>query len=214
MVTFYKELGYVNHSVLYLVLESAWFCTLALASRILNGCQWEFLLRMHLEEYPRRQENWFSSSCIGFICQEDFLKWKEKIELDSRSFFRLRSASEKVGVKFSYYVCHRSGYSKPKLNRVRHMKASGSVRCGCTCPAVINVSTHTVEEAKEITVQYQSVHVGHDMEVGKLNLSKAEKSSLASSLCLGIPMATILDKKRERNIHLQRDLDYLHEKSS
>ncbi|GFS78404.1 hypothetical protein TNCV_3146701 [Trichonephila clavipes] len=29
MVTFYKELGYVNPSVLYLVLESAWFCSLA-----------------------------------------------------------------------------------------------------------------------------------------------------------------------------------------
>ncbi|GFV65792.1 hypothetical protein TNCV_651151 [Trichonephila clavipes] len=29
MVTFYKELGYVNPSVLYLVLELAWFCCLA-----------------------------------------------------------------------------------------------------------------------------------------------------------------------------------------
>ncbi|GFY19529.1 hypothetical protein TNCV_4647021 [Trichonephila clavipes] len=29
MVTFYKELGYVNPSVLYLVLESAGFCSLA-----------------------------------------------------------------------------------------------------------------------------------------------------------------------------------------
>ncbi|GFV40384.1 hypothetical protein TNCV_3615541 [Trichonephila clavipes] len=29
MVTIYKELGYVNPSVLYLVLESAWFCSLA-----------------------------------------------------------------------------------------------------------------------------------------------------------------------------------------
>ncbi|GFW90351.1 hypothetical protein TNCV_2122141 [Trichonephila clavipes] len=49
------------------------------------------------------------------------------------------------------------------------MKASGSIRCGCTCPAVLNVSTYTVEEAKEIIVEYQSVHVAHDLEVKKRN---------------------------------------------
>ncbi|GFT01362.1 uncharacterized protein TNCV_3214961 [Trichonephila clavipes] len=62
---------------------------------------------------------------------------------------------------------------------------------------LINVSNHTEEEMKEITVQYQSVHVGHELEVGKLDLSEAEKPSLSSSLCLGIPMATILDQTRE-----------------
>ncbi|GFW16146.1 uncharacterized protein TNCV_3078101 [Trichonephila clavipes] len=161
-------------------------------------CKVTFRTIVNLHEHLQKKHDVkLNFSSQTFYSEEDFLKWKEKIELDSRSFFRLRSASEKVGVKFSYYVCQQSGYSKPKLNRVRHMKAFGSVRCGCTCPPVINVSTHTVEEAKEITVQYQSVHVGHDMEVGKLNLSKAEKSSLGLSLCLGIPMATILDKARE-----------------
>ncbi|GFT78244.1 uncharacterized protein TNCV_4336051 [Trichonephila clavipes] len=167
-------------------------------NQVCGLCKETFHTIVNLHEHLQKKHDVkLNFSSQTFYSEEDFLKWKEKFELDSRSFFRLRSASEKVGVKFSYYVCHRSGYSKSKLNRIRHMKAFGSVRCGCTCPAVINVFTHTAEEAEEITVQYQSVHVGHDMEVGKLNLSKAEKSSLASSLCLGIPMATILDKARK-----------------
>ncbi|GFY76250.1 uncharacterized protein TNIN_420871 [Trichonephila inaurata madagascariensis] len=167
-------------------------------NQVCGLCKETFHTIVNLHEHlQKRHEVKLNFSSETFYSEEDFLKWKEKIELASRSSFFLRNTSQKVGVKFSYYVCHRSGYSNPKLNRARHMKASGSVRCGCTCPAVINVSTHTVEEVKEITVHYQSVHVGHELEVGKLHLSETEKSSLASSLCLGIPMATILDKTRE-----------------
>ncbi|GFR20451.1 hypothetical protein TNCT_501381 [Trichonephila clavata] len=72
------------------------------------------------------------------------------------------------------------------MNRTRYMKTSDSVRCGSTCPAVINVSSHTVEETKEINVQHVQIDIAHDLEVGKLHLSIAEKSSLASSLYLGI----------------------------
>ena len=64
---------------------------------------------------------------------------------------------------------------------------------GSTCPTFINVSSQTVNELTEINVTYQSVHVGHDKNVGKLPLPKEEKLHIASSLSLGIPMAKILE---------------------
>ncbi|GBO36450.1 hypothetical protein AVEN_162887-1 [Araneus ventricosus] len=85
------------------------------------------------------------------------------------------------------------------VNRNRHLKASGSIKCGSTCPAIMKVTTETVDEITEIHVQYQSVHIGHELEVGKLPLSK-EKTNLAASLTLGIPFIKILDETRQ-NFH-------------
>ncbi|GFS76125.1 uncharacterized protein NPIL_367091 [Nephila pilipes] len=75
-----------------------------------------------------------------------------------------------------------SGVSNPTSNRIRHAKASGSVKCGFACPALMTVSRRSINGVTEITVQYQSVHVGHDMEPGKLHLTKDERWALASSL--------------------------------
>ncbi|GFW84067.1 uncharacterized protein TNCV_1662341 [Trichonephila clavipes] len=147
-------------------------------NQVCGLCKETFHTIVNLHEYLQKKHDVkLNFSNQTFYSEEDFLKWKEKIELDSRSFFRLRSASEKVG-----------WYGDRTRDQASHDPIP--IPLGYRGP-------HTVEEAKEITVQYQSVHVGHDMEVGKLNLSKAEKSSLASSLCLGIPMATILDKASE-----------------
>ncbi|GFY39255.1 c2H2-type domain-containing protein [Trichonephila inaurata madagascariensis] len=139
-------------------------------NQVCGLCKETFRTIVNLHEHLHQKHDVeLNFSNETFYSEEDFFKWKKKIELESGSSFFLRNTSEKCEVKFSYYVCNRSGYSNPKLNRTRQMKASGSVRCGCTCPAVLNVSTYTVEEAKEITVQYQSVHVGHDLEVRKRN---------------------------------------------
>ncbi|KFM69083.1 hypothetical protein X975_14697, partial [Stegodyphus mimosarum] len=137
---------------------------------------------------------------LTFYSEEEFLEWKRKIEKDDQSSFLLKSSlkNKETGVKLTYYTCHRSGIYIPKEDRMRHLKAKGSIKSGCTCPAIINVSAQTVNEATEIKVVYQSKHVGHELEVGKLPLSKEEKSNLASSLHLGIPMSKILDKTRKK----------------
>ncbi|GFT28759.1 hypothetical protein NPIL_189401, partial [Nephila pilipes] len=62
------------------------------------------------------------------------------------------------------------GVANPTSNRIRHAKASGSVKCGFACPAMMTVSRHSIDEVTEINVQYQTVHVGHDMEAEKLHL--------------------------------------------
>ncbi|GFT33654.1 c2H2-type domain-containing protein [Nephila pilipes] len=99
-----------------------------------------------------------------------------------RVSFKIRNTCEKeAGLKLAYYICHRSGVANQ-----RHTKASGFA-----CPAMRTVSRRSIDGVTEINVQYQTVHVGHDMEAEKLDLMKA------SSLELGIPMAKILDETRE-----------------
>ncbi|GFS35859.1 uncharacterized protein NPIL_49141 [Nephila pilipes] len=150
----------------------------------------EHLQNVHHVELKFAHENFYS--------EEDFLQWKEKIQVKSVSSFKIRNTCEKeAGLKLTYYICHRSRVSNPISNRIRHAKALGSVKCGFACPAMMTVSRRSIDGVTEITVQYQSVHVGHDMEPGKIHLTKDERSALASSLEQGIPMAKILDETRE-----------------
>ncbi|GBO34242.1 hypothetical protein AVEN_241142-1 [Araneus ventricosus] len=134
-----------------------------------------------------------------FYSEEEFVNWKLQIEKGSQSSFVIRNSSVKkeAGKKLCYYICHRSGSFKPKGEKIHHMKASGSIKSGSMCPAVMNVTAVTVDGIMEINVRYQSVHVGHELEIGKLQLSKNERVDLAANVQLGIPMAKILDKKRE-----------------
>ncbi|GFX60326.1 hypothetical protein TNCV_4740821 [Trichonephila clavipes] len=44
-------------------------------------------------------------------------------------------------------------------------KIGESVKCGKTCPAFMTAIREQKEEAIKITVQYQSVHAGHEMQV-------------------------------------------------
>ncbi|GFV84940.1 uncharacterized protein TNCV_3892781 [Trichonephila clavipes] len=61
----------------------------------------------------------------------------------------------------------RSGVSTIKSERKRNEKIGGSVKCGKTCPAFMT-SIREQQEAIIITVEYQSVHAGHEMEVKKM----------------------------------------------
>ncbi|GBL99403.1 hypothetical protein AVEN_206808-1 [Araneus ventricosus] len=120
----------------------------------------------------------------GSYPEEEFVNWKLQFEKDSQSSFVIRNSwvKKEPGKKLSYYICHRSGSFKPKGERIRHMKASGSIKSGSTCPAVMNVTAVTLDGIVEINVRYRSVHVGHDLEIGKLQLSKNERVDLAASL--------------------------------
>ena len=133
-----------------------------------------------------------------FYCEADFLEWKKNVERDDQASFVFRNSSKKEDKKFNYYICHRSGVYNAKENRNRHLKELGSVKIGSTCPAYMSVSIQKIDEATEIKVNYQSIHVGHEKDVGRLPLSSDERLSLASSLNAGIPMSKILDKTKEK----------------
>ncbi|GFU23451.1 uncharacterized protein NPIL_288011 [Nephila pilipes] len=171
-----------------------------ISNKLICGmCGEKFRLTVNLNEHLQNVHNVeLKFAHENFYSEEDFLQWKEKIQVESVSSFKIRNTCEKeAGLKLTYYICHRSGVSNPTSNRIRHAKALGSVKCGFACPAMMTVSRRSIDGVTEITVQYQSVHVGHDMEPGKLHLTKDERSALASSLEQGIPMAKILDETRE-----------------
>ncbi|GFV05270.1 transposable element Tcb2 transposase [Trichonephila clavipes] len=63
-----------------------------------------------------------------------------------------------------------SGISIIKSGRKRNEKIGGSVKCGKTCPAFMTSIRKQQQEAIKITVEYQSVHAGREMEVDKLDL--------------------------------------------
>ncbi|GFS29815.1 c2H2-type domain-containing protein [Nephila pilipes] len=123
---------------------------------------------------------------------------EKKIQVESVSSFKIRNTCEKeAGLKLTHYICHRCGVANPTSNRIPHAKASGSVKCGFTFPAMITVSRRSIDGVIEINVQYKSVHVEHDIEAGKLHLKKDERSALELSQELDISKAKILDKTRE-----------------
>ncbi|GFU97419.1 uncharacterized protein TNCV_1912741 [Trichonephila clavipes] len=87
----------------------------------------------------------------------------------------------------------KSGIAKLKSERKRMEKIGGSVKCGKTCPAFMTAIREQKEEAIKITVQYQSVHAGHEMQVvcGKLRLYEEDRRNLTALLKVGMPYTII-----------------------
>ncbi|GFW76095.1 c2H2-type domain-containing protein [Trichonephila clavipes] len=122
-----------------------------------------------------------------FNTDEGFEEWKKEEEIRTKSSFVKRGGAKKVTNKqFTYYMCHRSGISIIKSGRKRNEKIGGSVKCGKTCPSFMT-SIREQQEAVKITVEYQSVHAGREMEVGKLNLHGDDRRNLAALLKAGVP---------------------------
>ena len=48
------------------------------------------------------------------------------------------------------------------------MKLKGSIKTGVTCHSMLKVSQQSHDEATQVHVMYQSTHVGHKCEVGRL----------------------------------------------
>ncbi|GFX21431.1 MULE domain-containing protein [Trichonephila clavipes] len=77
-------------------------------------------------------------------------------------------------------------------------KIGGSVKCGKTCPAFMTAIREQKEEAIKITVQYQSVHAGHEMQVGKLKLYEEDRRNLAALLKVGMPYTNIIENIQKK----------------
>ena len=74
------------------------------------------------------------------------------------------------------------------------MKLKGSIKTGVTCPSMIKVIQQSHDEATQVQVIYQSTHVGHKCEVGRLPLQKEDRNSIAGMLHEGISASNVLDK--------------------
>ncbi|GFX31431.1 c2H2-type domain-containing protein [Trichonephila clavipes] len=90
-----------------------------------------------------------------------------------------------------------SGIAKLKSERKRHEKIGGSVKCGKTCPAFMT-AIREQKEAIKITVQYQSVHAGHEMQGGKLRLYEEDRRNLAALLKIGVSYTNIIENIQKK----------------
>ncbi|GFY42633.1 MULE domain-containing protein [Trichonephila inaurata madagascariensis] len=73
-----------------------------------------------------------------------------------------------------------------------------SVKCGRTCSAFMTAIREQKEEAIKIIVQYQSVHAGHEMQVGKLRLHQEDRRNLAALLKVGVPHTNIIENIQKK----------------
>ncbi|GFT26010.1 c2H2-type domain-containing protein [Trichonephila clavipes] len=97
----------------------------------------------------------------------------------------------------------KSGIAIIKSERKHHEKIGGSIKCGKTCPAFMT-SIREQQEAIKITVEYQSVHAGHEMEVGKLNLHEDDRRNLAALLKAGVPSTKIIEDIQNKCLPTER----------
>ncbi|GFS74260.1 c2H2-type domain-containing protein [Trichonephila clavipes] len=135
-----------------------------------------------------------------FNTDESFQKWKKEEEVRTKSLFVKNGGVRKraKNKQFFYYICNRSGIAKLKSERKRNEKIGGSVKCGKTCPAYMTVIREQKEEAIKIIVQYQSVHGGHEMQVGKLRLYREDRRNLAALLKVGVPYTNIIENIKKK----------------
>ncbi|GFX32190.1 hypothetical protein TNCV_1702541 [Trichonephila clavipes] len=82
---------------------------------------------------------------------------------------------------FQKWKRKKSGIAKLKSERKRHEKIGGSFKCVKTCLAYMTAIREQKEEAIKITVQYKSVHAGHEMQVGKLRLYQEDRRNFSIS---------------------------------
>ncbi|GFQ99449.1 c2H2-type domain-containing protein [Trichonephila clavata] len=57
----------------------------------------------------------------------------------------------------------------------------------------MNAIREQKEEAVKITVEYQCVHAGHEMQPGKLRIHQEDRRNLAALLKVGVPRAKIIE---------------------
>ncbi|CAG9765599.1 unnamed protein product [Ceutorhynchus assimilis] len=126
---------------------------------------------------------------------DEFYAWKRKFESDTNSrFFKVSSSNSCKTHKYIRFTCHRSGQYVPEGKGVRHLKTQGSNKINAVCPATITLKHRFSDGICEI--QVQETHVGHQNEIGHLNLTKIERESLAGKIALKIPFDEILDDIR------------------
>ncbi|GFT43763.1 hypothetical protein TNCV_4464322 [Trichonephila clavipes] len=98
----------------------------------------------------------------------------------------------------------RSGIAIIKSETKHHEKIGGSIKCGKTCPAFMTSIREQQQEAIKITVEYQSVHAGHEIEVGKLNLHGDDRRNLAALLKAGVPSTKIIEDIQNKCLPTER----------
>uniref|UniRef100_A0A6P7HF54 Myoneurin-like n=1 Tax=Diabrotica virgifera virgifera TaxID=50390 RepID=A0A6P7HF54_DIAVI len=128
---------------------------------------------------------------IEFSNHDDFISWKNKIELETNASFVVETG-KKAGIM--NYICHRSGYFTSKGKGERHLKTHGSVKINGYCPAMIK---EVAQSDGKYLAHFTKTHVGHQNAIGRLFLPSSERKTIAAKLAAKIPFEAVLDGVRD-----------------
>ncbi|XP_050500770.1 uncharacterized protein LOC126880760 [Diabrotica virgifera virgifera] len=147
-----------------------------------------------------------TSEVLKFPTCDDFHTWKNQIERTTQSSFINEHGSYNTkDYKRLKYVCHRSGLFKSQSKGLRHLKTQGSHKINGYCPAEIIVKLLNDGTCE---VEFVAQHIGHNENLGHLNLNQSEKEDLAAKIALKVPFESILDEVR--NSVSGSEIDRLH----
>ncbi|XP_050498322.1 uncharacterized protein LOC126879297 [Diabrotica virgifera virgifera] len=99
------------------------------------------------------------------------------------------------GIKKHSYICHRSGFYVKKGKDMRYLKTKGSRKINGICPSQLKVCI--LPENGNVKINFIQTHIGHDNDLGHLNITKNEKIEIASKIASKIPLVSILDEIRD-----------------
>ncbi|XP_050506252.1 uncharacterized protein LOC126884365 [Diabrotica virgifera virgifera] len=99
------------------------------------------------------------------------------------------------GIKKQSYICHRSGFYVKKGKDMRYLKTKGSRKINGICPSRLKVCI--LPENGNVKINFIQTHIGHDNDLGHLNITKNEKIEIASKIASKIPLVCILDEIRD-----------------
>lgn len=127
-----------------------------------------------------------------FSTPEEFFLWKVQYEQRTKTKFVKMSSSRlrKNGYLRSTYFCHRDGNFIPKGRHLRLLKTKGSNKINAHCPAKIDVEMGE----NLVIVSYVETHLGHDLDIARVNLDHEEKVNIAEKLASQVPFEQILDE--------------------
>lgn len=119
-----------------------------------------------------------------------FTQWLSEEE-DTNQVQYVQNTGKKSNAEFDliYYECKRTHRNRKDqvlpTNRKRNLKSQGSCKIDKACVSQIIVKINKL--SGECFVTYHKSHYLHEKEVQHLQISKANKSVIASKLILGVP---------------------------
>uniref|UniRef100_A0A6P7GNR7 Uncharacterized protein LOC114344641 n=1 Tax=Diabrotica virgifera virgifera TaxID=50390 RepID=A0A6P7GNR7_DIAVI len=132
---------------------------------------------------------------LVFASERDFHDWKLKFEDETIAQFVKRSSRSTNKCKTVHFTCNRSGMFKPAcIKRKRHIKLIGSNKINSYCPASLKL---IVQEDNTCNLTLIETHVGHQMELGHVNLRKEDRTKIAQRIATKVPFSEILNEVRE-----------------
>ncbi|KAK5648070.1 hypothetical protein RI129_002962 [Pyrocoelia pectoralis] len=138
-----------------------------------------------------------------------FNNWKLDIEDKHKCMFVKQTSEQKINSNSckTYYVYHRAFFARQVANPKRTPKNSGSNKIGRACPASITLTKVESTAGPKFKVHFFPMHVGHQLEIGRLLLKKCDRNMIAGKLSEGVSFQRVLDDARNSALSDSSDVN-------